>query len=197
MTVIQLDHNYQKSLKRALREQCAVGSAHLTEAIARGCGYQTQAALLAALNGEMAGYYIRFDEAVFRHRLLEVSSTPAPDLIALPSLGHSARYVAGLFDDPAIVIVSFCNTRARFRLTGINTVIEIDLTDIGNGYTQFERSHAIHTPTQAGPYWPSRDFDDDPAYAMHRAIESFVHYYRDAVRAGHTPDADWLISSPY
>ncbi|MER8372341.1 hypothetical protein [Mesorhizobium sp. M1406] len=196
MTVIQLKESYIKSMKRELRGQCSAGSVHLTEAIARACGYSTNAALLADLNGQAEGRYLRFDEDAFRMRLLDFNGT-APEKIELPELGRLARYVESLFDDTALGIIEMHPMRARFRLGGIDTVVQIDLVQIGNGNVQFRRSHAIHTPTQAGPYWPGRDFDDDPAYAMHRAIESIVDYYRQAIGEGYRPDPKWLVKSRY
>ncbi|KSV75582.1 hypothetical protein N185_17230 [Sinorhizobium sp. GW3] len=195
MTVIQLTDTYLKLVKRALREQCDAGSVHITEAIARGCGFTTQAGLRNALQGHAEGSYVRFSEHKFRKRLAELSGGAGPDRIALPPIGHSARYIVELFDEAAIEILEMHPARARFRLAGIETVIRIDLTDLGNGYWQFERSHAIHTPEQAGPYWPGRTFDDDPAYAMHRAIDSIVDYYRYAVKEGHQPHHSWLKPS--
>ncbi|MHC2456225.1 hypothetical protein ACVMIX_002866 [Rhizobium leguminosarum] len=197
MSVVQLHTTYLKSLKRSLREQCRAGSVHLTEAIARGCGVRTHAALQAKIKAEGEGRFIRFDEVAFSQRLLELSGNSAPETIELPDLSHSARYIAALFDDPDLDILELHTMRIRFRLNGIATVIDIGLKDMGNGYTQFIRSHAIHAPVQAGPYWPGRDFDDDPAYAMHRAIDSIVDYYKDAVRNGHTPSASWLVESKY
>lgn len=195
MSVVQLRNDYLQELKRSLRAQCSAGSVHLTEAIARGCGMRTQAALQAHLKGEAEGQYIRFDDSAFAQRLLELSGNSGPDKIEFPPLGHSGRYVSDLFDDPALDIIEMHPKRARFRLAGISTVIEIRLHYMGNGYTEFIRSHAIHTPTQAGPYWPGRSFDEDPTYAMHRAIDSIVDYYHEAVRAGHTPSASWLVVS--
>jgi hypothetical protein len=197
MSVVQLGNTYLQNLKRSLREQCHAGSVHLTEAIARGCGVRTHAALLAKIKADGEGGFVRFDEAAFSQRLLELSGNSAPETIELPDLSHSARYIAALFDDPNLDILELHMMRIRFRLNGIAIVIEIRLEDMGNGYTRFIRSHAIHAPGQAGPYWPSRDFDDDPAYAMHRAIDSIVDYYKDAVRSGHTPSASWLIESEY
>jgi hypothetical protein len=197
MTVIQLTEVYLKAVKRALRQKCDAGSAQLTEAIARGCARSTNAALQAALNGGMAGQYVRFDETAFRQRLRELSGADGPATIDLPPLGRSARYVTRLFENPAVEIIEMHPMQARFRLAGIDAVIEIDLEDIGNGNMRFKRSHAIHTPVQAGPYWPGRDFDDDPAYAMHRAIESIVDYYESAVREGHEPAPGWLVRSHY
>ncbi|MDQ0420926.1 hypothetical protein J2045_001953 [Peteryoungia aggregata LMG 23059] len=197
MSVVQLTNTYLQALKRSLREQCNAGSVHLTEAIARGCGARTHAALLARIKAGGEGIFIRFNEAAFSHRLVELSGNSAPDALDFPDLHHSARYIPALFDDPALDILDLHVMRVRFCLKGIATVIEIHLEDMGNGYTRFIRSHAIHAPGQAGPYWPSRDFDDDAAYAMHRAIDSIVDYYRDAIRNGHKPSASWLIESKY
>lgn len=194
MTAIQLKLSYLKSLKRQLREQCDATSAHLSKAIARGCGYRTNAAFRADLNDDVDGEYIRFDQEAFRERLQEFGAS-APDELFLPELGRSARYFERLFDDPAVEILALHPMHARFRLAGIPTVVTIGLHHLDNGYTQFRRSHAIHTPTQIGPYYPGRDFDDEPAYAMHRAIESLVDYYREAVRKGHAPDSAWLVPS--
>ncbi|MBY3060324.1 hypothetical protein HF263_30425 [Rhizobium leguminosarum] len=197
MSVVQLRTTYLQNLKRSLREQCGAGSVHLTEAIARGCGVRTHAALQAKIKSDGEGRFIRFDEAAFSQRLLELSGNSAPQTIEFPDLGHSARYIDALFDDPDLEVLELHMTRIRFRLNGITTVIEIHLEDMGNGYTRFIRSHAIHAPGQAGPYWPGRDFDDDPAYAMHRAIDSIVDYYKHAVRDGHRPSASWLVVSKY
>ena len=59
--------------------------------------------------------------------------------------------------------------------------------------THYRRSHAIHTPTQAGPYFQSRYWWDDPAYAMHQAITSLTQYHEEAVRNGHKPKPSWLV----
>lgn len=192
MVIVQLNKTYLKSMKRTLREQCSVGSVHLTEAIARGCGYNTNAALLADQKEGAEGRYVQFDEEAFRKRLLDFDSAVASE-IKLPELDSSARYLERLFEDPALKIIDFYPMWSRFRLAGISTVVKIELEHIGNGYTRFHRSHAIHTPTQIGPYRPGRDFDDDPAYAMHRAIDSIVDYYRQAVREGHEPESKWLV----
>ena len=59
--------------------------------------------------------------------------------------------------------------------------------------THYRRTHAIHTPLQAGPYYQSRYFWDDPAYALHQAITSLTQWYADAVRNGHQPKPSWLV----
>ncbi|WP_025591059.1 hypothetical protein [Agrobacterium tumefaciens] len=195
MAVVQLNNAFLKLLKRSFREQMDASSSHLTEAIARGCGYRTHAALQAAASGTSGGRYLSFDIEAFRGRLSELAPGAHVSALEIPSLDQSARYVVRWFEDEAIEVVEFLPMSVGFRLRGIPTVITIRLEPIADGYTRFHRSHAIHTPSQIGPYRPSRDFDDEAAYAMNRAIKSIVDYYLEAVRAGHTPRAEWLVPS--
>lgn len=192
MSIVQLNETYLRALKRALQSQCDVPSARLTEAMARGVGFRTNAALQDELKSYGGGHYVRFNEPAFRERLGELSGG-APEMLGVPPLDHAARYIEKLYDDQLLEILELRPMRARFRLAGIETVIEITLDEMGDGYTRFRRSHAIHTPGQLGPYWPGREFDNDSAYAMHRAIESLAFYYRRAVRAGHRPIPSWLV----
>lgn len=61
----------------------------------------------------------------------------------------------------------------------------------------FELSHWIKTPTQLGPYTPSRPYCDSIDSAEHRAVfTTIVEYHRQAVDAGHTPDDSWLVPNP-
>jgi hypothetical protein len=197
MSVFHVNISDIKNLKRSLRDQCQARSGHLTEAIALGLGFRTHAALLAGINADSESHFIRFDEVAFSKRLRELSGNSAPEKIELPAVNVSAPYMAALFDDPDLEIIELHKMRIRFRLDGIDTVVDIRLEDLGNGRTRFIRSHAIHTPIQVGPYWPGRDFDDDPDYAMHRAVRSIVDYYKDAVRNSHTPSDTWLVKSKY
>lgn len=194
MAVIQLTDSYLTATKRALRAQCDARSAHLSEAIARGCGFRTNAALNAALHSNSAGCYLPFDERAFCKRLVDLGE-PASREIALPDLGRVGRYLEDHLRSPTFEAISIHPQWAQFKLNGIGTAVRIDLEDNGGGCTRFRRSHAIHTPLQMGPYWPSRDFDDDPAYAMNRAINSIADYYDAAVNEGHLPQAGWLIVS--
>lgn len=193
--IVQISPHYQKALKRQLQEQCDAKSSHLTESIARACGYRTHAALQADLEGSGSGRYVRFDDAAFRARFHELTGKGAPLQIDLPELDRSARYVERLFENPALDVIQMQPMSIRFRLAGIATVIAIDLHHTGKGVFRFHRSHAIHTPSQAGPYWPSRDFDDDPSYGMNRAISSIADYYEQAVAEGHRPSRTWLVAA--
>lgn len=82
-----------------------------------------------------------------------------------------------------------------FRLKGIPIDIALALSIKGKGLTSFHfrLSHVIHTPTQIGPYYPGITWDDNLAYAVHRAVTAITAYYDDAVRKGHTPMAEWLV----
>jgi hypothetical protein len=193
MPVAQLTEDSTRVMKRALLTQCDAASAQLTEAMARGLGYRTQAALRADLKQSAEARYVLFDEAAFRRRLDELGGSVSVSEIALPPLEHAARYVEGLFNNPDIDILELRPMTVRFRLSGIDIEVRIDLEDVGGGNVRFHRSHAIHTPVQIGPYHPGRDWDDDPAYAMHRAIESLASYYQQALRAGHKPSPQWLV----
>jgi hypothetical protein len=193
MSVAQLNPHHLRALKRGIQSQCTGSSTHITEAIARGLGFRTQAALLADIAERGEGRYVRFNQALFGARLTELSGAGPPMPMAVPPLEHSGRYIDGLLNDDALDFLDLSPMYARFRLTGINTIIEIELEPMAGGYFRFRRSHAIHAPGQMGPYRPSRDFDDDAAYGLHRAIESLASYYRDAVRAGHAPAAAWLV----
>lgn len=191
--IVQITPHYQKALKRHLQEQVDARSAHLTEAIARACGFRTHAALRADMDGASAGLYVRFDDNAFRARLYELTGKNAPLQLDLPDLGRSARYVERLFENPRLEIIRMQPMSIRFRLSGIPTVVAIDLHHTGTGMFRFKRSHAIHTPTQIGPYRPGRDFDDDPAYGINRAISSITDYYEQAVADGHVPNPAWLV----
>jgi hypothetical protein len=183
-----------RTIKRAIRQQCDAPSAQLSEAIACGFGFQSHAALRSTLQAKPRGQYLAFDERAFRCRLFKLTGRQPPADLSLPPLDHAGRYVDKICADSVLQIEEFRPEYVRFRLHGIPTAIEVNLDDLGSGYHRFRRSHAIKTPVQAAPYYPSRDFDDDPAYAMHRAIESLASYYREAVQAGHQPEGRWLVS---
>ena len=82
------------------------------------------------------------------------------------------------------------------RIGSLETPIAIKLgTFMNSERTKFTLSHAIKTPLQIGPYRTSRPFDDDPGYALHRAIDGLTSWYEKAVKEGHEPSEDWLV--PY
>ena len=80
------------------------------------------------------------------------------------------------------------------RVGDLNIVVAIKLSrHLDSDTTDFQLSHAINTPVQAGPYRTSTPTADDPPYALHRAIDGLTSYYRDAVKLGHTPQENWLV----
>lgn len=59
----------------------------------------------------------------------------------------------------------------------------------------FDVSHHVHTPTQAGPYYPSRTFEESETSAIRQAISTTVTFLKSAIQAGHTPTDGWLIKN--
>lgn len=192
MAIVQLTDAYLTTLKRDLRTRCGVRPGHLAEAVARGFGFNTSIAMQAALRGLREGEYLIFRDSAFRERLEELGGE-RPDDLDLPALGYAARYVVDDLNNSALEVIEMHPMRTRFKLSGIDTIISIQLLKMRGGFVRFVRSHAIHTPVQAGPYWPSRDFDDEAPYALHRAISSLVDYYQEAVEDQHIPHESWLV----
>ena len=105
----------------------------------------------------------------------------------------------GVLDNDLLTLVcgDVSSGTFKFRVGTLKTVITINLSSpTDSDRTTFRRSHAIKTPSQAGPYLPSLDFADYPAYALHRAITSITDYYKQAEEDGHTPTEDWLVPLP-
>jgi hypothetical protein len=59
----------------------------------------------------------------------------------------------------------------------------------------FDVSHHVHTPTQAGPYYPSRTFEESETSAIRQAISTTVTFLQSAIHAGHSPSDSWLIKN--
>jgi len=57
----------------------------------------------------------------------------------------------------------------------------------------FEVSHNVHTPKQAGPYYPSRTSFESKCEAIRQAISTTTSFIKDALRAGHEPSENWLV----
>ena len=101
--------------------------------------------------------------------------------------------------DDLVTVVTRDDSAGTFelRIGELETVITVELGRfMDSEHTKFRRSHAIKTPLQIGPYLPSRDFDDYPAYALHRAVASITDYFREAVGKGHAPTEEWLVRLP-
>ena len=81
----------------------------------------------------------------------------------------------------------------EFRIGDLDTIVTVEVSRLpAREEAVYRRSHDIHTPVQAGPYHQSRPYWDSVPYALHQAIDSLTSYYRDAVKAGHTPNENWL-----
>lgn len=99
-------------------------------------------------------------------------------------------------EDDDITVLYRNDSAGRFviQLGELSPDIEIQLgREMDNDRTHFQVSHAIHTPTQAGPYRTSRPWADYPAYALHQAVSGLTMYYRQAVEEGHQPNDNWLV----
>lgn len=83
----------------------------------------------------------------------------------------------------------------EFTLGELRTPLFIKLgRHIADDTTFYEQSHAIHTPTQLGPYWTSNPTSGTPPLALSRAIRGLTDYYEEAVGKGHEPSEDWLVA---
>lgn len=99
-------------------------------------------------------------------------------------------------DDDLIEVVERMDEMMHFaiRLGDLDEMIFIDLGRMASSdETKVFQSHAIATPSQAGPYRTSRPYYDDPEYALSTTISALTDYYRQAVRDGHEPSEDWLV----
>ncbi|MBS2781221.1 hypothetical protein [Aeromonas salmonicida] len=104
--------------------------------------------------------------------------------------------IEAALEDEAIECTEKTDEGYSFWLKGIPTEIRVVLsTNPTRGGYNFHLSHFIHTPKQIGPYRPSRPWGDDEAYALHLAVTSITQYYRDAVKVGVAPNADWLVEN--
>ncbi|TPK70774.1 hypothetical protein FJ527_28275 [Mesorhizobium sp. B2-4-18] len=82
----------------------------------------------------------------------------------------------------------------KFRVGSLSPVVTVILCRSPvSDETRYERSHNIKTPVQLGPYHQSRLFWDDPAYALHQAVDSITSYYKEAVAKGHDQQDAWLV----
>jgi hypothetical protein len=99
-------------------------------------------------------------------------------------------------EDDLVTVVERNDTGGEYAVLigSLTTLVTISLRRfLKSDDVEFIVSHAIKTPIQAGPYWTSRPFDDDPAYALHRAVNGITSYYQQAIQAGHHPSEEWLV----
>ena len=101
-----------------------------------------------------------------------------------------------LDDDDLVTVVNFNVSHGVFEFTvgELDLIVTVELGRfLDSNDTKFYRSHAIKTPTQLGPYLPSRTFEDTPEAALCTAVSSITDYFRRAVDAGHVPAEEWLV----
>jgi len=98
-----------------------------------------------------------------------------------------------VFDDEAIESSLVFVPEYRFTLNDISIPVSIKIfRNLDRNWFEFEQSHYIHTPTQAGPYITSRPWNDDEMSALHQAVSGIIQYYNSAVKEGHPPSDGWL-----
>ena len=101
-----------------------------------------------------------------------------------------------VLDDPLIHIINKDHDTGYYEFTIGELETPLFLKSgryLTSEHTFWEQSHAIHTPTQAGPYWTSNPSSGSPALALSRAIDGLLSYYKEAESQGHRPSEDWLV----
>lgn len=97
-------------------------------------------------------------------------------------------------NDEAIEKTELTQSGYSFWLRGIPVEISVILSvNPVHGGFNFHLSHFINTPSQAGPYRPSRPWGDYEAYALHLAVTAITQYYNQAIGEGHQPSREWLV----
>ena len=57
----------------------------------------------------------------------------------------------------------------------------------------YEVSHHVHTPSQAGPYYPSRTCAESETGAIRQAINNTTSFIKIAIGEGKKPSENWLV----
>ncbi len=72
--------------------------------------------------------------------------------------------------------------------------IKIYKSNVNSRYPYwFDMSHHVHTPTQAGPYYPSSPCRESEQIAIQAVITATCDYIKSAINEGHKPSESWLI----
>lgn len=103
-----------------------------------------------------------------------------------------------IFEDKALLEPRKFVAEYEFYLKAIPVKIRVRIYEdlkpnVPSDPYYFSTSHSIHTPEQIGPYTPSAPWTSDPQYALRKAVESVVLYYRAAKEKGHQPSESWLV----
>ena len=123
MRVFYLSHSNLKSLSgRSLASRTCV-RAILPEAIARGFGFGTAAALQAWMNDD-DGQYRPFDQEAFSDRVSELHGA-SEITFNFPELPREDRYVEDVFDQLHPIV--FRKDHIQFQLPGIHEIVDIQL----------------------------------------------------------------------
>ncbi len=107
-----------------------------------------------------------------------------------------AYTIDGVLGDPLLTVEERHDQMGSFaiKIGALQTVVLIELGRFRTqDTTKFHVSHAIHTPLQIDPYRTSNPFADYWEYALHRAVDGLLSYYKQAVSAGHAPSESWLV----
>ncbi len=105
--------------------------------------------------------------------------------------------IESALDEDLVHVVSRDDNALRYivRVGTLRTNIEINLRRAKSPYVEFQRSHNIQTPLQAGPYVGSLHIADSVGAALRSAISGITMYYQSAIDEGELPNESWLVSS--
>jgi len=115
----------------------------------------------------------------------------------------SAEDVLEILDGEEHVLESYVLVRhlklyLDFKCEFFNPRIEIKIwrSWVQSRYQyHFTVSHHAHTPSQAGPYFPSRTCYESEASAIRQAISTTTSFIDGAISEGHKPSEKWLVPS--
>lgn len=101
-----------------------------------------------------------------------------------------------VLEDDLVTVVEQNDGAGHFciRIGALQTPVTIELgRHMDSDRTKFTVSHAIKTPSLAGPYRTSLPFSDTPVSALRKAVSGLTMHYRQAIHDGHEPRENWLV----
>ncbi|MFZ2288875.1 MAG: hypothetical protein WAV92_04290 [Halopseudomonas yangmingensis] len=102
--------------------------------------------------------------------------------------------VAERFNRPGIAHARFLYREFAFQLDGIPELIRLRLyRRLGENWFEVEQSHYLQTPGMALPAMPDSAGYDNEQAALDEVLGQFSETWQAATKAGHDPDADWLL----
>ncbi len=94
------------------------------------------------------------------------------------------------------VLIREIKTHINIQDFYIPLKIKIYLSDANKDLPyDYDVSAHVHTPLQAGPYYPSRTNYETEEWAMTAAIQDFTRFIERAVNEGHEPNDKWIIKN--